>query len=392
MSDSSKQMSPQPVAARSAGAWLAYLLLIAILAISVFAIWLVLKACGFQLFGRTVVFYWCQEPPTIVRDLTELEDRNRLLRNQIHDTQLALMTPEACGPVVDLTPEPEPVLAPDPVPVQDPVPVPEPVEEEQQEPEPVEAAAYQCEPDEVLQQPIEVAIVLDGSGSMQYSVDIPELLERQYLDASNAASNAGSGGDFIGILNRMELQERANALDRQLREYPGSSRMEIAREVLDQAVRQTPSNIKFDLTYFNSCTSITAISFGSDRDGLRRAISRVSPNSGTPLAQSMRISANNLEGGGTEDDPVNMVIVTDGDDSCGGDPCAAARELKMLKPGLIINVVDMSQSNVLSCVSNATGGTYRRSRGGGDSGELVTAVQEAAGYSGEGQCRPATSK
>lgn len=379
MSDSNQHVPPRPVAAREVGAWLAYLLLIAILLIAAYAIWLVLKACGFQLFGRTVVFYWCQEPPAIVRNLTELEDRNRLLQNQIHDAQLALMTPEACGPVVDPTPEPEPVVEPEPISE----PQPEP------EPEPVEEASYQCEPDEVLQQPSEVAIVLDGSGSMQYSVDVPEQLEQQYLEAWNATSGGGGGADLMAIFNALAMQERANSLEQQLRNYPGRSRMSVAREVMDEAVRRAPNSIALDLTYFNSCTSITSNSYGTDRDGLRRAISSVSPDSGTPLARAMRVAANNLEGGDSADDPVNMVVVTDGNDSCQGDPCSVARELKRLKPGLVINVVDMSQSNVLSCVSEATGGTYRRSRGV-DPSELVAAVQEAAGYSGAGQCRPAS--
>lgn len=375
MSDSNQHIPSQSGGARGVGAWLAYLLLIAILLIAAYAIWLVLKACGFQLFGRTVVFYWCQEPPAIVRNLTELEDRNRLLQNQIHNAQLALMTPEACGPVVDLTPDPVP----------EPIVEPEPVPEPQPEPELVEEASYQCEPDEVLQQPNEVAIVLDGSGSMQYSVDVPEQLERQYLEAWNAANNGGAG-DLMAIFNALAMQERVNSLDQRLRNYPGRSRMSVAQEVMDEAVRRAPNSIGLDLTYFNSCTSITSNSYGTDRDSLRRAISSVSPDSGTPLARAMQVAANNLEGGGSADDPVNMVVVTDGNDSCQGDPCSVARQLKRQKPGLVINVVDMSQSNVLSCVSEATGGTYRRSRGV-DPNELVAAVQEAAGYSGAGQCR-----
>lgn len=361
---------------RSVGAWLAYVLLLVVLAIAAFTIWLLLKACGVQLLGRTVVFSWCQAPSALSRSLTELEDRNRMLGEQIHDSQLALMSPEACGPVV--SPVQDPMGPPN---VADP-PTPE-------QAEPVDEAAFQCQPNEVLQRPNEVAIVLDGSGSMKYSVDIPPDLERRYLDAWDAANNAG-GGDFFSLLNNLALQERANSLDQQLRNYPGRNRMDVAREVLDDAVRRTPDAIQLDLTYFNSCTRITSNSYGVDRDGLRRAIARVSPDSGTPLARAMRIAAGNLQGGDTIDDPINMVVVTDGNDSCGGDPCAVARQLKRQKPGLTINVVDMSQSNSLSCVSDTTGGTYRRSRGV-NPGELITAIEEAVGYSGEGQCRPAMS-
>jgi len=246
MSDSTQHASVQPGRPRGVGVWLAYVLLIVVLATAAYAIWLVLKACGFQLFGRTMVFSWCQEPPAIVRDLSELEERNRLLRNQIHDTQLALMTPGACGPVIDLTPEPEldPVI----------------------EPEPVEEAAVQCAPDQVLAQPSEVAIVLDGSGSMQYSVDVPEQLERQYLEAGDAANRGAT--DFLSMLRTLELQNRAASLDQQLRNYPGRSRIQVARNVLDEAVQKAPGGLSLDRTYFKRLARYTAQTNSAVRHGI----------------------------------------------------------------------------------------------------------------------------
>lgn len=390
MSDQQHPVQTQPAPARSVGAGLAYALLIAILIIAALAIWSVLKACGFQLLGRTLVFPWCQEPPAIVRDLTTLEERNRLLQSQIHDAQLALMTPDACGPVVDRSPPPDPIAdpVPDPIPEPDPISAPEPAPPP--EPTPIDEASYNCAPDQVLQRPSEVAIVLDGSGSMEFSVDVPEQLEAQYLEAWRAA-NSGPPRDLLGLLNAVSLQERVDNLDRQLSNYPGRSRMSVARDVFDDAVGQAPTDIAVDLTYFRSCTDITSNSYGQDRAALQRAISGVQPGTGTPLAQAMRVAAGNIAGGNTPDEPVNMVIVTDGNDSCGGDPCATARRLAQQKPGLVINVVDLSQSDMLNCVSDATGGTYRRSRGA-DAGELFSAIQEAAGYSGAGQCRPAISE
>ena len=257
-------------------------------------------------------------------------------------------------------------------------------------PTPIAEASYNCAPDQVLQRPSEVAIVLDGSGSMEFSVDVPEQLEAQYLEAWRAA-NSGPPRDLLGLLSAVSLQERVDNLDRQLSNYPGRSRMSVARDVFDDAVGQAPTDIAVDLTYFRSCTDITSNSYGQDRAALQRAISGVQPGTGTPLAQAMRVAAGNIAGGNTPDEPVNMVIVTDGNDSCGGDPCATARRLAQQKPGLVINVVDLSQSDMLNCVSDATGGTYRRSRGA-DAGELFSAIQEAAGYSGAGQCRPAISE
>ncbi len=367
MSDGNQHIQSENAPAKSVGTGIAYGLLIAVLSIAAWSIWLVLKACGFQIFGTSVVFYWCQEPPAIVRRLSDLEDRNRFLQAQIHDAQLAVMTPDACGPVVDFSPPP------------DPAPVLEDLED----------ASYTCEPDQVRQRPSEIAIVLDGSGSMEYSVDLPDALEQDYLDAWSAA-NASPSGDLMSIFNTLGSQQRVNDLEQQMRNYPGRSRMEVARDVLQETVQQAPAEIDIDLTYFTSCRNIVSTSFGGDRAGVQRAIAGVRPDMGTPLDRAMRAAARNLEAGATAEDAVNIVLVTDGNDSCGGDPCAAARTLKRQMPGLIINVIDMSRSDTLSCVSDATGGDYRRVRGV-DPSALVTAIEEASGYSGPGQCRPTSN-
>src|SRR3546814_18745838 len=55
-----------------------------------------------------------------------------------------------------------------------------------------------------------------------------------------------------------------------------------------------------------------------------------------------------------------IVVVSDGEETCHGDPCAAARALKAAKPNAIINVIDISGDGkgrqVIQCVAQATGG------------------------------------
>ena len=73
------------------------------------------------------------------------------------------------------------------------------------------------------------------------------------------------------------------------------------------------------------------------------------------------------------------MIVTDGDDSCGGDPCAEARRVKASRPELVINVVDLSSNprdrDVLQCIANAGGGKLLSP---GDPLELQRKIDEAA--------------
>jgi len=159
---------------------------------------------------------------------------------------------------------------------------------------------------------------------MEYSVDVPRNLENEYLRVWNQLQSMPQNNVFAA-LQRLEMENRAAQLDKQLARYPGTDRIMAAR---------------------------------------------------------------NLQGGDSADDPVNMVLVTDGADSCGGDPCRVARALKRQKPGLIINVIDMSQTDRLSCVAQVTGGRYRQSRGN-DVEALTRAIANASGYEGDGQCRPA---
>ncbi len=51
-----------------------------------------------------------------------------------------------------------------------------------------------------------------------------------------------------------------------------------------------------------------------------------------------------------------MLVVSDGEESCGQDPCAVATELARTKPHLKINVVDILGTGAGNCLAEATGG------------------------------------
>jgi Ca-activated chloride channel family protein len=57
-----------------------------------------------------------------------------------------------------------------------------------------------------------------------------------------------------------------------------------------------------------------------------------------------------------------IVLVTDGEENCGGDPCALGRRLAALAPRLKIHVVGyrlrIAEGSPLACLAEATGGRY----------------------------------
>lgn len=141
--------------------------------------------------------------------------------------------------------------------------------------------------------------------------------------------------------------------------FPGaSSRIDMAKRSVDNMVRGLPPGIEVGLIDFQSCDNVRRDKFYGDaeRGQLIGEVNRLSPWGGTPLARSIERAGNIVSG----DVESVIVVVSDGEESCGGDPCAAARALKAAKPKAIVNVIDISgdagSRQVIQCVAQATGG------------------------------------
>lgn len=53
-----------------------------------------------------------------------------------------------------------------------------------------------------------------------------------------------------------------------------------------------------------------------------------------------------------------IILVTDGGENCGGDPCAYIRELVKTRKDIQIDVVQLGNDNRLACLAEFTGGTF----------------------------------
>ena len=73
-----------------------------------------------------------------------------------------------------------------------------------------------------------------------------------------------------------------------------------------------------------------------------------------------------------------IILVSDGKETCEGDPCVLAATLARNNVGIVIHTigfgVDAATKGQLECIASATGGRYF---GAQDAGELVTVLQEA---------------
>ena len=55
-----------------------------------------------------------------------------------------------------------------------------------------------------------------------------------------------------------------------------------------------------------------------------------------------------------------IILVTDGGENCGGDPCAYIREVMQRRKDIKIDVIQLGNSEKLACLAEATGGTFHK--------------------------------
>lgn len=312
-----------------------------------------------------------RESAGLEREIAQLErEMGRLRCEAAPPPPAPPQPPEEEEPEEDRTELPEPEVPPEPI----------------QEPQ-----KARCAPTERAVEPTEIVFVFDTSGSMEYSIDLPASIDRELSRLYNQLERerkAAAGGGFGALLRIAQVQAQYDRLTRRAASVRGRERLAVARDVTIDAITQAPQDLSIGLVSFNQCNSRRHGTFQpGQRNNLIRTVRRLKAEDSTPLARAIQAAASSFDGGTTADDPVNMVVISDGQDSCNGNPCNAARRAKGSKPGLVINVVDLSKAGDLRCVAERTGGFYRRHDEGMKIADLSRSVREAAGYEGEGLCR-----
>ena len=109
-----------------------------------------------------------------------------------------------------------------------------------------------------------------------------------------------------------------------------------------------------------------------DRRGLQRTVDGLNPKGKTPITAAVEHALTQAPRGAT------VVVVTDGLETCGGDPCAAVRAAKQGGGDFLLHVVglDVGKEDVssLECAAQAGGGLYLPAA---DAAELATALDAA---------------
>lgn len=115
---------------------------------------------------------------------------------------------------------------------------------------------------------------------------------------------------------------------------------------------ETPDN-KTGCTATKQVTSISDINY----QNLIRGMNSVDLGGSTPLVLALQKTVNNDFASIPRTEPKKIVLITDGGENCGGDPCAFARQLN--RTDIQIDVVLVSSnSRELMCLTRETGGNF----------------------------------
>ena len=165
-----------------------------------------------------------------------------------------------------------------------------------------------------------------------------------------------------------------------------STRIATARQVLRDVLTRIPDDFNVGLRLYGhrfgsrqkeTCTDSELVVpvRRLDRDLISKTVERLRPRGETPLVYSALQASNDLKsaGGGS------VVLITDGEESCGGDFAAATSTLKQAGLDLRLSIVGFTLANQkarqeLGALATATGGNYYSA----DDGRALTRALVAA--------------
>ncbi len=108
-----------------------------------------------------------------------------------------------------------------------------------------------------------------------------------------------------------------------------------------------------------SCSATTQVASvaSNNADAIRNGMYSAQIGGSTPLTLALEQAVEIDFASIPQNKPKKIILITDGGENCGGDPCAFAKELMKKRSDIVIDVVLVSSSSSgLYCVANTTGG------------------------------------
>ncbi|GAB4352132.1 MAG: VWA domain-containing protein [Oricola sp.] len=166
----------------------------------------------------------------------------------------------------------------------------------------------------------------------------------------------------------------------------GKTKIAIARETLAGVLPSIPDSTELGLIAYGhrekgACSDIEQIVAPAPgtREAIAKAVNGLNPKGKTPLTDAVRQAAEAME---YTEEKATVILVTDGIETCGADPCAVTSELERLGVDFTAHVVGFGLSEdegrQVSCLAENTGGLYLQAKDADGLAEALTRTVAAA--------------
>ena len=145
-----------------------------------------------------------------------------------------------------------------------------------------------------------------------------------------------------------------------------TSRIDRARQSLSKIVPEVSKARNLGLIVYgpgknqNACRNVSLRLRPAPDTGaqIMSEVSKLIPAGRTPLTEAVRIAAQTLS---PSEKTESIVLLTDGDETCSGDPCKLAKELRATRPDIIVHVIGYKLQGTApafnsKCLAEETGG------------------------------------
>ncbi|MBZ0113457.1 MAG: VWA domain-containing protein [Thermoanaerobaculia bacterium] len=146
----------------------------------------------------------------------------------------------------------------------------------------------------------------------------------------------------------------------------GRPKIEVAREALATVLTDLPAYVDVGLVAYGhrskeDCEDIALVAPLGEKSAseLKTVIRGVEPRGQTPLSRSLLVAFDEVA---TRPGMVHVVLISDGEETCGGDPCALMSDLRSAGSRVNYHVIGFDVSDKegaqLRCVAEAGRGEY----------------------------------
>ncbi len=169
----------------------------------------------------------------------------------------------------------------------------------------------------------------------------------------------------------------------------GEPKIGIAREVVRDLMEDWDESLALGLSSYGhrregDCEDIELLipTAAGNAAAVAERVEALSPKGKTPLSEAVKRAAEHLA---YTEDPAVVVLVSDGEETCGADPCAVAEALEAAGADFTAHVIGfdvaLEKQAGLRCLAEATGGEFLAAA---DAGELRTSLGRALEKAKEG--------